>query len=322
MKLYSISNSVELAENIKKHLDIPIGRVQVETFADGEINIVFPESVRNESLIIAAQIQMPYSNLMELIFMCDAAKRSDARDITVIIPYLPHSRQERRGGKRSPISARVLADMLQNAGVDHIISMDLHIGAIEGFYKIPFDKLRPTDIFVEEIKKLNLENMILCSPDFGFMKKMETYKDRLGVEMCVINKKRIKANQVESMELIGGDVTNKNVIMIDDIIDTAGTLIKGTNLLIEKGAKSVIVFATHGVLSGDYQPFSSRGNAIHAIGVSKIKNVYISNTMLLDSKFRLDGTREEQLGMMSNEKIKIVDVSGEFAKAITKLSTR
>lgn len=320
-KIYSLSESEEFTNMLIKHLnkdtfgtrynlDILYEHFKVEKqiFADKEINIKFNESVRGESLIIVAQLNMPYENLFELILACDAAKRCDAKEIILIIPYLPHSRQERRGDSRSPITARVIADLLQNAGVDHIISMDLHIGAIEGFYSIPFDKLQPNEIFLKKIESLNLENLCLVSPDFGFMKKMEYYQEKLKCDMFVINKKRLVANKIDSMELIGGDVKGKNVVIIDDIIDTAGTLVKAADLLLSLGAANITVFATHGVLS--YR--SEFDNAVHRLNKSKISKVYISNT--IDN--HITDLKDE------TDKISYIDISSIFATAIKKLQTR
>lgn len=325
-KLYALSKSENLGRAIAVHANMPLLKTKLETFADGEICPIFEESVRNTDLTIIAQLQLPYTNLMELIFTCDAARRNKAREISVVIPYLPHSRQERRGKKRAAISARTIADMLQNAGVNHIISMDLHIDAIEGFYDIPFDKLQPTEVIANRIKDLSISNLHLVSPDFGFIKKMEEYQDILDVDMSVIRKRRTKANKIDKMELIG-DVKGKNVVIIDDIIDTAGTLVKASDLLIDKGATSVTVFATHGVLSGNYNG-ESTDNAIHKIANSNITKVYITNTIerhpeIYDSNKTLDVISDsKQLAMwaMSNNKINFLDVSKVFATAIQNLN--
>lgn len=306
--LYATSNSVDFAQLIATHLETELFQVEKENFADGEINVKFNESIRGKSLIIVAQIEMPYENLFELLLTCDAARRCAAKEIVLVIPYLPHSRQERRGNNRSPISARLVADLLQNAGANRIISMDLHLPAIEGFYSISFDKLYPTEVFVEKIRLLNIENMILCSPDFGFMKKMEVYQEILQCPMCVIDKKREVANQIKEMVLIG-DVRGKNVVIIDDIIDTAGTLVKASDLLLVSGALSVTVFATHGVMS--YK--SEFDNAMYRLIRSKIKTAYISNTLGYFDENDFSGT--------NTNKVKPIDVSGIFARAIEKIQS-
>jgi ribose-phosphate pyrophosphokinase len=299
--LYSLSNSVNFAQQIAKELQTELKVIQKNNFSDGEIDVEFKESVRGKSVIIVSQINMPYENLFELLLVCDAAKRSDASEIMLVIPYLPHSRQERRENSRRPISARVVADLLQNAGAKHIMSMDLHINAIEGFYSIPFDKLNPTELFIQKIESLNLDDLMFVSPDFGFMKKMEIYKDSFNVDMSVISKKRSGANKIEKMELIG-DVTGKNVVIIDDMVDTAGTLVKASELLFEKGALSINVFATHALLSG---------KAIEKIAGSRIDKLFLSNT--IDLKKSTD-----EFPIQFLNKYNSIDVSPIFAKAIIK----
>lgn len=309
-KIYSLSNSEKFATLLVNHFNenssnqnyFEVLKVEKQKFADGEINVRFNESVRGETLVIVAQIEMPYENIFELLLTLDAARRCAAKEVILVIPYLPHSRQERRDDNRSPITARLVADLLQNSGADRIISMDIHTAAIEGFYSIPFDKLYPFDVFVQKIKSLNIENLALVSPDFGFIKKMEKYQDALQCEMSVINKHRIKANEVSKMELIG-NVTGKNVIIIDDIIDTATTLCKAADLLVnEKGALSVQVFATHGVLSFKHE----YDNAVLKLVANKsISKVYLANTI----------TKEH------NPKIEYLDISPIFYKALLKIKS-
>lgn len=306
MKIYATSNSLELAEKIlsnKKTNFLKTEKVhvtKVNTFADGELNVTFEESIRGQQIVIIAQVEMPYKNLFELFLTLDAARRSSAKEIIVVIPYLPHSRQERRDDKRSPITSRLIADMLQNAGADRVISMDMHTTAIEGNYTIPFDKLSPFDAFLPLLKEIKekLPDVMLVSPDFGFMKKMEKYQSALNIEMAVIDKNREKANEIKEMKLIG-DVMGKHVIIIDDIIDTAGTLIKASDLVMMKGAGSVTVFATHAVLSQQ---------AIPNIMKSSISKIYITNTI---------NRGLENLNTRS--KFEIVDVSNIFASALNKI---
>jgi ribose-phosphate pyrophosphokinase len=329
MKIYSLSNSVSFATALVKEMHFetmrpnllteeeilkaykidadrgrfkyPLNKVRKQTFADGEINVVFDESVRGETLVIVAQVQMPYENIFELILTLDAARRSAAKEVILVIPYLLHSRQERRDDKRSPITARVIADILQNAGADRILSMDIHTSAIEGFYSIPFDKLYPFEVFVEFIKELNIQDLCLVSPDFGFIKKMEKYQEALQCDMAVINKTRVKANEVSKMDLIGS-VEGKNVIIIDDIIDTATTLVKAAALLKEKGAKDINVFATHGVLSP-----KDGTSAEEKLCNSDITQVYISNTV----------ARTTPANCV--DKITYLDITKLFAKALLKI---
>lgn len=320
MKIYALSNSIEFAKllieklnNTDEHFELL--KVNKQKFADGEINVTFNESIRGQSLVIVAQIQMPYENLFELLLTLDAARRCAAKEIVLVIPYLPHSRQERRDEKRSPITSRLVADLLQNAGADRIISMDLHTSAIEGNYSIPFDKLYPFELYVQKIKEMKIENLCLVSPDFGFMKKMEKYQNALQCDMAVINKTRLHANQIDKMELIG-NVEGKNVIIIDDIVDTATTLVKGAHLVLDKGALSVTVFTTHGVLSY----VDEINNAMMRLSSSKIKHTYISNTINHGHMIRYD----EEVGTFSDnetrhDKITMIDVTDIFAAAISKI---
>jgi ribose-phosphate pyrophosphokinase len=224
----------------------------------------------------------------------DAARRSSAKEVILIIPYLPHSRQERRDGQRTSIASRIIADMIQLMGADRIITLDLHTNAIEGFYKIPLDPLSSHRLFVESIKSSNLGNLCLCSPDFGGIKRLKVYKQFIDADIAVINKERLKPNQVTHMEIIG-DVKNKNVIIIDDLVDTAGTLCKAADLLVEQGAASVQAYCTHGILSGD---------AISNIQKSQLKHICISDTVLDN---------------LDDSKIKIVSCAPLLAKAIENL---
>jgi ribose-phosphate pyrophosphokinase len=224
----------------------------------------------------------------------DAARRSSAREVILVIPYLPHSRQERRDNQRTSISSRIIADMVQLMGADRIITLELHTNAIEGFYKIPLDPLSSYRLFVESIKAQNIPNISLCSPDFGGIKRLKEYKKHIDADIAVINKERLKPNQVAHMEIIG-DVRDKNVIIIDDLVDTAGTLCKAADLLMEQGAASVQAYCTHGVLSG---------NALKNIQESKIKHICISDTVTDD---------------IDDSKIRIVSCSKLLAKAIEHL---
>lgn len=302
-RLYSHSCAEDFAGLVADKLNMRLHKSEIHHFADGEINVTINESVRGRNIIYIAQIEMPYTNFIEALQFCDAARRASANDIIIVIPYLIHSRQERRDDKRSPITSRLFADILQVAGAKKIISMDIHTGAIEGFYNIPFDKLYPLDVFVEKIKSLEISNLKLVAPDAGFTKKMKDYTKALGCGMAIIDKTRNVANQVDEMILIG-DVKGHNVVIIDDMIDTANTTIKAANLVLENGAESVTLFATHGVLS--YK--SEFDNAEHRLFKSKIKKVYLSNTIC---SYKHD----------SDRKIEILDVTSVFAKAIHKIIT-
>jgi ribose-phosphate pyrophosphokinase len=294
-KLYATSTAERLGEQIAEHLSVPLNKIHKEKFSDGELFVRFNESVRGQALFIVGKIHMPYENLFELMLTVDAARRSSAKEVILVIPYLPHSRQERRDNQRTSISSRIVADMIQLMGADRIITLDLHTNAIEGFYKIPLDPLSSLRLFIESIKSSNTENLCLCSPDFGGIKRLKAYKKHIDADIAVINKERLKPNQVAHMEIIG-DVKGKNVIIIDDLVDTAGTLCKAADLLVDEGAASVQAYCTHGVLSG---------NALQNIRQSKIKHICISDTV----------TDE-----ISDSKVKIVSCSPLLAKAIKHLA--
>lgn len=323
--LYITENAKEFGKQLSKKLALErvVGDVKYlerQQFSDGEINVTFKESVRNESLIIVTHIHMPYENLFELLMICDAARRSSAKEIIVIVPYLAHARQERRDESRSPITSRLIADMLETAGVDHIVSMDIHTSAIEGFFRIPYDKLYATSTIDAQIAALKIEDLCLVSPDFGFLKKIKIHQDNLfrtrniKSDVAFIYKERKQANVVETMELIG-NVKGKNVVMIDDLIDTGGTLIKATDLLLAEGAKSVKVFATHGILSK---------GAIGKMVKSNIEKIYVSNTVPVEIEELSNGDVSIRgidgiATVASFGKFNVMDVTAEFAKAIKKI---
>lgn len=293
-KLFATSSAGELGQHIAGELGRELGNLHSETFSDGERFVSFQESIRGHLVILIAQIDMPYENVFELFLAIDAARRASAEQVICIIPYLPHSRQERKGNLRTAIASRLLADLLQQSGADRIITLDLHTGSIEGFYKIPVDHLYMSQIYVTHIKQLNLETLCLCSPDFGGLKRIKLYKDKLNCDMAVIHKERLKPNQVSHMETIG-DVNNKNVIIIDDMIDTAGTICKAANLLMEQGALSVNAYCTHALLSN---------GAREKIEASALQKVYVSNTL---------STVE------TNSKIEVINCAKLLAAAIQNL---
>jgi ribose-phosphate pyrophosphokinase len=270
VKLFCTSTAPAIAERVASNLGLKLCRTVVEKFSDGELFVKFDESVRGQVIFLVCKIHMPYENFFELLMTIDAARRSSAKEVILVIPYLPHSRQERRDGQRTAISSRMVADMIQLMGADRLITLDLHTNAIEGFYKIPLDPLSSLRLFLDHIRKQQLPDLCLCSPDFGGIKRIKQYKKNLNAEMVVINKERLKANQVNSMEIIG-DVHGKNVIIIDDLVDTAGTLCAAADLLINSGAKSVRAYCTHGVLSGP---------AIKNLEGSKIEKLFISDTVI------------------------------------------
>ncbi len=269
-KIFSLSSSINLANNLCKLLNKNAGKLFTTRFSDGEVYSRFEESIRGETIVLIAQVHLPYENLFELFISIDAARRASAKEIICVIPYLPHSRQERKDDARSSVSARLIADFLEHSGADRIITMDMHTTSIEGFYKIPIDHIYMSNEFIRHIRaNFDVNNICLCSPDFGGLKRIKHYKNILECEMAVINKERLKPNQVSSMEIIG-DVTGKHIIIIDDMIDTGGTLCKAADVLMEQGALSVHAYCTHGILSGQ---------AIQRIAESKIKKLVIADTI-------------------------------------------
>lgn len=310
MEIYSTSNSLDFAKKIETHFPgKSLCTVTKQQFADGELNVTFNESIRGKQLVLIAQIEMPYENMFELFLTLDAARRSSAKEIIVVAPYLPHARQERRDENRSPITSRLFADFLQTAGADRLICMDIHTSAIEGNYTIPVDKLSPFNNFIPILKNLKniLPDMMLVSPDFGFAKKMEVYQSSLNVPMALIDKHREKANEVKSMKLIG-EVAGKDVIIIDDIVDTATTTIKAANFLLEKGAKSIRLFATHAVLSN---------NARLNLMKSEIRKIYLTDTI---NRVLPSSTNNEANPTLDfNEKFEKITVTDIFANHLLKI---
>lgn len=291
IKLYATSTGKNLGQAIAAQLGLPLLLTQAEKFSDGELFVRFNESIRGQVVIIVGKIHTPYENFFELLMTIDAAKRSSAKEVIMVIPYLAHSRQERRDGQRTAISSRMIADMLQLMGADRIITLDLHTNAIEGFYKIPLDPLSSLKLFLNHIQQSNTPDLCLCSPDFGGIKRIKQYKKNLTADMVVINKERLKPNAVAAMEIIG-DAKNKNVIIVDDLVDTAGTLCKAADLLMEHGALSVKAYCTHGVLSG---------TALDNLTNSKIEKLLISDTAIEH---------------VQHPKIEIVSCAGVLATAL------
>ncbi len=270
IKIYATSSGAPLGKNIADHLGLPLHTLHREKFSDGELFVRFNESVRGQLVFLVAKVQMPYENFFEMLLTVDAARRSSAKEVVLVLPYLPHSRQERRDNQRTSIASRMVADIIQLMGANRIITLDLHTNAIEGFYKVPMDPLSSLRLFVDHIKANAQENLCLCSPDFGGIKRIKQYKKHIDAEMVVINKERLKPNQVAHMEIIG-EVEGRNVIIIDDLVDTAGTLTKAADLLLEHGAKSVCAYCTHGILSG---------SALENLERSGIKKLYISDSVI------------------------------------------
>lgn len=248
--LFSTRTSKVLAEKIAEFYGQSLGKINFQSFSDGEFEPVLDQSVRGGRVFLIGSTFPPADNLLELLLMIDAAKRASAKNITVVLPYYGLARQDRKDQPRAPIGAKLVANLLTAAGATRVMTMDLHADQIQGFFEIPVDHLYASTIFIDYILKNNIQNLCIASPDMGGAKRAKNYAGHLGADVVIAYKERKKANVIEDMFLIG-DVKNKNVILIDDMIDTAGTLCKAAEIIMEKGAKSVRAMATHPVLSGD-----------------------------------------------------------------------
>ncbi|MGB2224322.1 MAG: ribose-phosphate pyrophosphokinase [Polaribacter sp.] len=248
-KLFACTQSMELAKNIAKEYHIPLGNVITTHFSDGEFQPAFEESVRGRRIFIIGSTMPPANNLMEMLLMLDAAKRASARHITAVMPYFGWARQDRKDKPRVAIGAKMVAKLLEAAGATRIMTMDLHADQIQGFFEKPVDHLFASTIFLPYIESLHLDNLTIASPDMGGSKRAYAYSKHLLSDVAICYKQRKKANVIGHMELIG-DVEGKNVILVDDMIDTGGTLTHAANLMMERGAKSVRAICTHPILSG------------------------------------------------------------------------
>ena len=243
--VFSGTNSRYLAEKICASLDCPLGNMNITHFADGEFAVSYEESIRGAHVFLVQSTFPNSDNLMELLLMIDAAKRASAKSVVAVVPYFGWARQDRKDKPRVSIGAKLVADLLSVAGIDRLITMDLHADQIQGFFNIPVDHLYASAVFLPYIQSLKL---VIATPDVGGSKRASTFSKYLGVPLVLCNKSREKANEVASMQIIG-DVKNKNVVLIDDIVDTAGTITKAANIMLEDGAKSVRAIASHCVMS-------------------------------------------------------------------------
>ena len=270
-KIFACRQSLILAEKIAKEYNTTLGKVKTTYFSDGEFQPAFQESVRGKRVFIIGSTFPNADNLMEMLLMLDAAKRASARHITAVMPYFGWARQDRKDQPRVAIGAKLVANLLQSAGATRIITMDLHADQIQGFFEKPVDHLYASTIFMPYVKSLNLDNLTIASPDMGGSKRAYAYSKHLHCDVVICYKQRKKANVISHMELIG-DVKGKNVILVDDMIDTGGTLAHAANLMMERGAISVRAICTHPILSGD---------AYNKIQESGLTELIVSDTIPL-----------------------------------------
>ncbi len=249
IKIFAGTKSQPLAEKICAALECPLGKMNIQHFADGEFSVSYEESIRGDYVFLVQSTFPNSDNLMELLLMIDAAKRASAYKIIAVIPYFGWARQDRKDKPRVSIGAKLIADLLSVAGIDRLITMDLHADQIQGFFDVPVDHLYASTIFLPHIKSLGLEDLCIATPDVGGSKRASSYAKYLEVPLVLCHKTRNKPNEVAEMKIIG-DVKGKNVILVDDMVDTAGTLTKAANLMFENGAKTVRAFASHCVMSG------------------------------------------------------------------------
>ena len=291
IKIFSGSQSKDAAQDIARLLGLELGKKTFTKFSDGEFVISYDETVRGEHVYIVQSTFPPSDNLMELLLMIDAAKRASAYKVIAVIPYFGFARQDRKDKPRVAIGAKLVANMLQAAGVDRVITMDLHADQIQGFFDIPVDHLYGSTVFIPYIQSLGLENLAIASPDIGGAKRANSWAKHLKADLIICHKTREKANEVSKMEVIG-NVEGKHIIIVDDMIDTAGTICKAANLLSKKGALSVRAVASHAVLSG---------KAYQRIKNSKLAEVIFSDSI----------PQKKQC-----EKIKVLPIAPMFAETI------
>lgn len=298
VKIFSGTGSEELAEKIANSYGTQLGKIQIQKFSDGEIQPIFLESIRGDYVFLVQSTCAPSDNIIELLLMIDAAKRASAEKIIAVIPYYGYARQDRKDKPRVAIGAKLIASILEKAGADRVITMDLHAPQIQGFFEMPVDHLDSSAIFIPYIEHLKLKSLTFAAPDVGSTNRVRGIASFFNAEMVICDKHRKRANEIASMVVIG-DVTGKDIILIDDIIDTAGTLTKSAGLLMEKGAKSVRAFCTHAVLSG---------KAYENIANSVLKELVVCDTIPLN--------KEKVAEYKLENKIKIASVADLFAVAL------
>jgi ribose-phosphate pyrophosphokinase len=298
LSIFTANANRPIAEEICKYVEIPLGRSDVTHFSDGEIYVEINENVRGVNCFVVQSTCTPVNqSLMELLIMIDALKRASAGSIVAVIPYFGYARQDRKTKPRTPITAKLVADLISAAGADRVVAMDLHAGQIQGFFNIPFDHLYGMPVFLDELRHMALSDIVVISPDAGGVERARAYSKRLGGSMAIIDKRRAARNVSEVMNVVG-DVKGKNAIIVDDIIDTAGTLCNASKAVMEAGARSVMACASHAVFSG---------KAIERIQASPLNQVIVTNTIPLDEAGR------------GSSKVKVLTVARLLGEAVKRI---
>lgn len=300
MKLLACNSNKTLSQEIAKYLKVQLIDADVKKFADHEIFVEIKENVRGEDIFVIQSTSYPANDhLMELLIVIDALRRASARRITAVIPYFGYARQDRKVAPRTPISAKLVANLLASAGVDRVLTLDLHAGQIQGFFDIPVDNLYASPVFIRDIKEnFSSENIVIVSPDVGGLVRARNIAKKINADLAIVDKRRPIAGVSEVMNIIG-DVEGKNCIIVDDMVDSGGTLCNGAEALIAKGANSVSAYITHGVLSG---------KATDRIANSRLKNLVITNSI------------EPTIGTLSTKNIKIINIASLIGEAINNIS--
>lgn len=296
VKIFAGSASQTLAENIASRYGVALGEVSLNRFSDGEFQPSFEETVRGADIFIVQSTFPPTENLFELLLMVDAAKRASANSIVAVLPYFGFARQDRKDKPRVSIGSKLVANLLSAAGVNRIMTMDLHADQIQGFFEVPVDHLYASSIFIPYIQKLNLDDLVMAAPDTGGTKRANAYAKHFNAEMAICYKQRKRANEIQNMTVIG-DVDGKNVVLVDDMIDTGGTLAMAANLMKEQGAKTVRAMCTHAILSGE---------AYKKIEDSALEELVVTDTIPLGQE---------------SPKIRVLTVADLFAKVIEKIES-
>ncbi|MBF25879.1 MAG: ribose-phosphate pyrophosphokinase [Flavobacteriales bacterium] len=295
VKIFSGRHSVLLAEKIAQSYGVPLGNVVFNNFSDGEFQPSFEETVRGQKVFLIQSTPPPFDNLLELLLMIDAAKRASAKEIIAVVPYFGMARQDRKDKPRVPIGAKLAANLISSAGATRIITIDLHADQIQGFFEVPVDHLFASTVFIKYIESLKLKNLTIASPDIGGSKRANAYAKYFNSEIVICYKKRLVANEVEEMKIIG-NVKGKDIILVDDMIDTGGTLVKASAMMKNEGANSVRAICTHPVLSG---------KAYENIDKSDIEELIVSDTLSV---------------LQKSSKIKVLTIANLFADVIKNIN--